>query len=149
MSGAEQNETPPRVLRIVLRLLWVGAVVTFAVALVLGIVGAAITAEGLAVLPSLLPAILAIGLGMAIPPWLVGLLAFAIVSRPPRALRRELNAVAIGGAVGALVSPVVFYQSFPQLGLVVAVVLVAVLVPAYALSVRAEWRRARPASASR
>lgn len=142
MSTARDRDEPvPRFLSIAVRLLWVGAIVTFATALVLGVVGASITRDGIAVLPSLLPAIGAIGLGMAIPPWLVALLGLAIVGRPPRALRRELNATAIGGAVGALVSPVVFYGSFPQLGLLVAVVLVAAIVPAYALSVRALWRR--------
>ncbi len=89
----------------------------------------------------LIPAILAVGIGMAAPPYLLALAALALVGghRSPRV---EMIAAAVGAVIGAFVSPVAFYAGFPALGLVVALVIAAVAGIGFPLVVRALWRRA-------
>lgn len=144
MSGppAAPAATPaPTIRRLALRMLLVAVVIALAAALVLAVVGAAAADGGIGLFGSLLPAVALIGAGMAVPPTLLGLLALVIVSTR-RSLRRDTVAVAVGGPIGALISPIVFYQGFPALGLIVAVALAVAVAVGFALVVRGGWRRA-------
>lgn len=141
MSTPPGDVRPPAVWRLALRMLLVAVVVGLAVALVLAITGATVAGGGTELLGPLLPAVVFVGLGMAVPPTLVGLLALVIVSGR-RSRRRDTIAVAIGGPLGALISPLVFYQAFAALGLVVALVVGLAVGVGFAFVVRAAWRPA-------
>ena len=141
MSVAHPTTVPP-LRRILWRLLWISAIGGMVLACVLAVVGSIVAGGGGDLLVSLIPAMISLGFGMAIPPVLGAAVGLAVVARPPRALRHERWAAAIGGAVGAFVSPVLFYPASLLLGVAVgAVIAVAVLV-GYPLAVHALWRRA-------
>ena len=123
-------------------MLWCSAVGGVLVAIGLAVTGVVAAGGGAELAASLIPAVLTIGLGMAVPPFLGGLLGLVIVGRPPRGLRREQWAAAIGGVVGAFVSPVLFYPASVQLGIVVALVIAAGAAAGYPLLLRSLWKRA-------
>ncbi|PZQ91849.1 MAG: hypothetical protein DI534_02520 [Leifsonia xyli] len=122
------------------RLAWISAIGGLLLALVLALLGVAAASGGGELMTSLLPAVVLIGLGMAVPPWLFGVAGLA-VSIARRGMRREAVATAIGGAVGAFVSPIVFYPASAQLGLTVALVIVVAASGGYPLAVRGLWRQ--------
>ena len=136
-------ETPaPRLRTVIWRLLWCSAIGGMLVAAGLALTGTVAAGGGADLVASLVPAIISIGFGMALPPFLGALLGLVIVGRPPRGLRREQWASAIGGAAGAFVSPVLFYPASALLGLVVALVIAVAAAVGYPLTLRSLWKRA-------
>ncbi len=136
-----ERAAPPRLLRIAGRLAWVSALGGLALALVLAALGVGAAAGDGGLFLSLLPAVLAIGLGMAVPPVLLALAAVALMGAR-RAARPEMIAAAIGAVVGAFISPVAFYPASASLGLIVALIIAVAAGCGYPLLVRALWRRA-------
>jgi len=135
-------DAAPRLRGIVWRLLWTSAVGGIAVAAGLAAVGTGAAGGDGGLFADLIPAVGFIGVGMAIPPVLGAVLALAVVGRPPRALRREQWAAAIGGVIGAFVSPMLFYPALPLLGVVVASIVALLAGVGYPLTLRSSWRRA-------
>lgn len=132
----------PPLRTILWRLLWMSAIGGLVVALLLAIVGTIAAGGDAGLFVSLIPAMIAIGVGMAIPPVLGAGVGLAIVARPPRTLRREQWAAVIGGAVGAFVSPVIFYSASLVLAVVVGLAITVVAAIGYPLVIRSLWRRA-------
>lgn len=140
MSVADPTTAPP-LRRILWRLLWISAIGGMVVASVLAIVGSTVAGGGGDLFVSLVPAMVSLGFGMAIPPVLGAAVGLAVVARPPRTLPRERWAAGIGGAVGAFVSPVLFYPASLLLGVAVGAVIAVAVVVGYPLALRALWRR--------
>lgn len=138
----DPSDAAPRLRGVVWRLTWISGVGGIALAAILALVGTALAGGDGGLFADLIPAVAFIGLGMAVPPILGSVLGLAAVGRPPRALRREQWAASIGGVVGAFISPVVFYPSFPLLGVVVALVVALAVGAGYPLSLRSMWGRA-------
>ncbi len=138
---ADQAPAAPPIRRVVWRLTWCSAIGGLIVATGLASTGVVAAGGGADLFASLVPAVISIGLGMAVPPVLGALLGLAIVSRPPRRLRREQWATAIGGTVGAFVSPVLFYPASAMLGTVVALIIAAAVAVGYPLTLRSLWSR--------
>jgi hypothetical protein len=111
------------------------------VAIGLAVAGVGAAGANAGLFGELVPAIIFIGLGMAAPPYIGGILGIVAVGRPPRALRKEQWAAAIGGGVGAFVSPIAFYAGFPALGLVVALIVLLLVGAGYPLLLRLLWKR--------
>lgn len=132
---------PPRLRTIAGRLAWVSAVGGLVVALVLALLGVGAAQGDGELFVSLLPAVLGIGLGMAAPPFLLAVACITLVGAR-RAPRTDMIASAVGGVVGAFVSPAVFYAAFAALGMGVALVIAVAVGVGYPLLVRALWRRA-------
>lgn len=131
----------PRLRSIAARLAWVSVLGGVLLALVLALLGVGAASGGGELLASLLPAVAAIGLGMAVPPYLLALAGVAVAGLR-RSLRGDMIAAAIGAVIGAFVSPIVFYSGFPALGFVVALVIAVAAGGGYPLLVRGLWRRA-------
>lgn len=142
MSDAPDAPPAPALRRIAGRLAWTSAVGGVLLGLVLALLGAGAAAGGGDLLVSLLPAVVGVGLGMAVPPFLFALAAVAVTGR--RGARAEMIASSIGAIVGAFVSPIVFYPASAALGLIVALVIAVLAGGGYPLLVRALWRRSRP-----
>ncbi len=140
MSEADAIPVPP-LRRIAGRLAWVSAVGGVVLGLLLAVLGVGAAAGGGELLLSLLPAVVGIGLGMAVPPFLFAVAGVAVVAGR-RAPRPEAIAAAVGAIVGAFVSPIVFYPASALLGLVVALVIAVAAGVGYPLVVRGLWRRA-------
>jgi hypothetical protein len=140
------TETPPeavpRLRGIIWRLLWLSALGGIVLAVGLALAGVGVAGGGADLFADLLPAVAFIGLGMAIPPVLGAVLAVVLVGRPPRARRREQWAAAVGGVIGAFVSPVLFYSGWALLGIVVALIIALVAGLGYPLVLRSLWKRA-------
>ena len=105
-------------------------------------VGVGVAGGGADLVTSLIPAVVSIGLGMAIPPVLGALLGLVIVSRPPRCFASR----AVGGGdrrrrgrfrVARAVLPASL-----SLGLVVALIIATAAGVGYPLILRSSWRRA-------
>lgn len=138
---AAAADAAPRLRGIIWRLLWVSVIGGVLLAAVLAVTGAGVAGGGAALFAQLLPAVAFIGVGMAIPPVLGAVLGVAVVGRPPRALRREQWATAVGGVVGAFVSPVLFYSGWALLGILVGLVVALAAGIGYPLLLRSLWRR--------
>ena len=139
---ADPADVAPRLRSVVWLLLWVSAIGGLLLAIGLAVVGVGAAGGGADLAASLIPAVVSIGLGMAIPPVLGALLGLVIVGRPPRGARRERWAAGIGGVAGAFVSPVLFYPASASLGIVVALIIAAAAGVGYPLILRSSWRRA-------
>ncbi|WP_167052064.1 hypothetical protein [Salinibacterium sp. ZJ77] len=137
---SESIVRPPRMGAVAWRLGVASAVACVIVAAGLAIAGVVSAGEGGDLLASLIPAILTIGLGMAVPPFLFGMLGLAAAQRPPRRLRRELIALAIGTTIGALISPVLFYANTPAFGLLVAGLVAAATLTTFCIVLARLWR---------
>lgn len=138
----DPSDDAPRLRGIVWRLTWISAVGGVLLAAILAIVGTSAAGGDGGLFADLIPAAAFIGLGMAIPPILGAVLGLAIAGRPPRALRREQRSAAIGGALGAVISPVLFYPPLPWLGILIALVIALAVGVGYPLTLRSMWRRA-------
>ncbi len=137
---SQSSLRPPRMGAVAWRLGLASAVACLVVAAGLAIAGVVSAGEGGDLLASLIPAILTIGLGMSLPPFLFGMLGLAAAQRPPRRLRRELVALAIGTVIGALISPVLFYANTPVFGLVVALLIAVATVSVFCVILVRLWR---------
>lgn len=141
------DQRPPRMGAIAWRLAVASVIACLVVATGLALAGVMNAGEGSELLASLVPAIITIGIGMSVPPFLFGLLGVAAAQRPPRRLRREVIALAIGALVGASISPVLFYAGTPMFGLVVGGIVALVTIPTFAVVLASLWRRSRRAPA--
>ena len=135
----------PRFRRILWRLGWTSLIGGVLLSAGLALVGAGVAGGGPGLVVSLIPALITIGIGMAIPPVLGAALGLAIVARPPRALRREQWASALGGAVGAFVSPVLFYPASILLALAIALLIIVAVGIGYPWALRSTWRQSTAA----
>ena len=131
---------PPRMGAIAWRLAIASVVIGLVVALALALIGTGAAGEGVALFVELVPAILMNGIGMAVPPFLFGMLGVAAAQRPPRRLVRELVALGIGAAIGVLMAPLIFYVTSVSFGLVVAGVLALLMLPTFLIVVARLWR---------
>lgn len=138
---AERPGEPPALRGIILWLLVASAAGGLLVAIALAVAGVGAAGGGADLFGELVPAIVFIGLGMAGPPFIGGLLGIVAVGRPPRTSRKEQWAAAIGGGVGAFVSPIAFYSGFPALGLIVALIVLLLAGVGYPLLLRLLWKR--------
>ncbi|QNO38510.1 hypothetical protein H4J02_05780 [Protaetiibacter sp. SSC-01] len=139
--SAPDAPVAPRLRSIAARLAWVSALGGVLLALVLALLGVGAAKGDGELFASLLPAVLAIGLGMAVPPFLLAVAAIALAGLR-RSRRADMIAAAIGAVVGAFISPVVFYPASATLGLSVALVIAVAAGCGYPLLVRGLWRRA-------
>lgn len=142
MSGAADAPPAPALRRLAGRLAWTSAVGGVLLGFVLALLGVGAAAGGGELLVSLLPAIVGVGLGMAVPPFLFALAAVAVTGR--RSAGAEMIASSIGAVIGAFVSPIVFYPASAALGLTVGLVIAVLAGAGYPFLVRALWRRSRP-----
>ncbi|TXK17245.1 hypothetical protein [Homoserinibacter sp. GY 40078] len=133
---------PPRLRAFAWRFAVAAVGVGIAAAIVLALAGVSTTGDGPELFVSLIPAVLIIGIGMGIPPALIGLLALSFAIRPPRSPRRETIAVVVGVVIGSFASPTFFYPVLPAIAVAVAVGIALVLSVVAALLVRAVWRAA-------
>ncbi|TPW92517.1 hypothetical protein FJ656_35270, partial [Schumannella luteola] len=113
---------PPRFGRMVWRMFWIEAVGGIGVAAILGVIGTLAADGDQGLLLSLLPAVVLVGFGMALPPFLFGMLSLAAASGRPRRMRKEIVAVVIGAVVGGFLSPIIFYSASPLFGIVIGAV---------------------------
>lgn len=144
--SVEPHADSPRLRGITWRLLWISVVGGLLLAVGLAVAGTMAAGGGFGLFAELVPAMIFVGVGMAIPPVLGAVVAIAAVGRPPRSQRRERWAAAIGGVVGAFVSPVLFYSGWAFLGVVVGMVVALAVGIAYPLVLRSLWRRASPSA---